>query len=1182
MNELQKAIRTFAADVAPLAESDTTREESYYPAVRNLLVAVLKNLGLTAEVRTSTTERRAGGGIDLPDVALYDGPGDFILVSGEVKLPEADLHEIAMSVERNNQIGRYLARTRVVLLCNVRSFGLLTVDPDFTDQGPVPPEHRRLEQIVELWSSASELKRGRAVDPEKIDALAELIELAVTRFAPIAEPETLARILARQARHAKASLPEEFSQAVRSLMDDFGAALGITFEGEEGEEFFRSSLVQTVYYGLFAGWILWARSESPEEFRWRDLPQHIRIPFLGELFYEIQHPRRIAELGLVPYLDIATETLERVHQETFFQRLTLPSLGAADGSEKSVTTAIVYFYEPFLETFDPELRKELGVWYTPPEIVRYQVHKVDALLREQLGCTLGFADENVVVLDPACGTGAYLIEVLHCAADTLRREGVEAELGETLLRAICRRVIGFEILTAPFVIVHLQLHLLLAELGAEPEQNQRPAVFLTNALTGWRPGEQLELNFPELQAERDASQAVKTDARIIVVLGNPPYNRFAGAPVEEELALIDPYKGIRRRPDGRQIGRSELFTRWRVRKHLLDDLYIRFFRLAEERIGQVAEHGIVSLISNSSYLAGRSHPMMRESLCRSFQEIWIDNLNGDKYKTGKVIPRGLPGEGTTDQSIFTTEQDPRGIQVGTAITTLLKRRNSQAGIATAHYRDFWGRADAKRSALITSLSMEEWSEELIAQAQELPAGPRAYQTFVPEERRRWKLIPYDIVGGFEDWYSLEDLFPINHHGVNPNRGMEGSVVEMERGKLEDRMREYYSDMSDEEFCQRHPVICEPRSRYEPLALRQYLHENSSFSDSFIVPYIVFPLDARYIYYETAAKLLDERSPELWRNLSNNEFLVAVPQPRRLSESRPLLTTSLFFLHLHDRGSVGFPAELHPVATDEGTLFETEVAPDAPTRANLIEQFWLAASVEWGLGGELASDAAKRFVRKLFRVCLSLCHAPQYEEEHRESLAQDWAHVPIPRDRELFEELARVGDLIATLLNPLTEARAAIRATLGEYAPKLAVLASTEGGAVRGNDLVITIAHFGAARGGWRLRPYEDSENPPTNFDRATGDLYINSRIFFRNVPESVWRYELGGYPVLKKWLGYRDARRRNNQPLSLPEKDHFRSMVQRIAAVLSLRDQLNELYERAATNAWTVEADVLSTVAERE
>lgn len=814
MSDLHKTVRAFTADVATLAASETTREESYYPAVRNLLVAILKDLGLPAEVRTSTSERRAGGGVDLPDIALYDGVGGFILVCGEVKLPDSGLEEVGMSAARKDQIGRYLALTRVVLLCNVRSFGLLIADPAFRGTGPVPPEFRRLEQVVELWPSAAELRRGRAVEPERVKELAGLVETAVTRHAPIAEPETLARILARQARHAKASLPAEFSQAVRGLADDFGAALGITFEGEEGEEFFRSSLVQTVYYGLFAGWLLWARSRTAGEFRWRDLAEYLRIPFLGELFHEIQHPRRIAELGLTPFLDVAAETLGRVNRAAFFQKLTLPSLGAVESAERSVATAIVYFYEPFLETFDPNLRKELGVWYTPPEIVRYQVRKVDALLREELGCHLGFADEQVVVLDPACGTGAYLIEVLHCMADTLRREGVEAEIGETLLRALRRRIIGFEILTAPFVIAHLQLHLLLSELGAEPRAGERPAVFLTNALTGWRPGDQFELNFPELQAERDASQAVKTDARIIVVIGNPPYNRFAGAPIAEELALIDPYKGIRRRADGRQIGRSELFTRWRVRKHLLDDLYIRFFRLAEERIGEVAEHGVVSFISNSSYLAGRSHPIMRESLCRSFHEIWINNLNGDKYKTGKVIPKGLPGEGTADQSIFTTGHDPRGIQVGTAVTTLLKRRDAEPGIATAHYRDFWGRAGDKRAALCAALGLRAWVTERVAEAAGVPAGPRRYETFMPEGRRRWKLVPYDTAGGYEDWFSLEELFPVNYHGVSTNRGREGGVVEMNRSTLEERMREYYSEMADEDFRRR-----QPGPQYTPLALR---------------------------------------------------------------------------------------------------------------------------------------------------------------------------------------------------------------------------------------------------------------------------------------------------------------------------------------------------------------------------
>lgn len=118
---------------------------------------------------------------------------------------------------------------------------------------------------------------------------------------------------------------------------------------------------------------------------------------------------------------------------------------------------------------------------------------------------------------------------------------------------------------------------------------------------------------------------------------------------------------------------------------------------------------------------------------------------------------------------------------------------------------------------------------------------------------------------------------------------------------------------------------------------------------------------------------------------------------------------------------------------------------------------------------------------------------------------------------------------------------------------------------------MTIPHFGGARGGWR--PRQPSEAEAASGDEAlgevTGDLYINDAVYFSNVPEQVWQYELGGYPVLKKWLAYRDARRRSNEPLTLGEKDHLREMVQRIAALLEPQPQLNSLYERASSNCWT-------------
>jgi len=636
-----------AREIPPLFRSATTTEASYYPALRDLWARLLAERKLPFEVRANTAESRAGKGIDLPDLALYDN-GDYAAVLAEVKLPNTRLRDLAQSTERNDQIGRYLAQTGVVLVTNVRAVALVACRAGHVRQPntPVPAAEQELLDEVELWASEEALGRGDPIPATALDRLADLLERAVTEFAPIADPSSLAKILARQAARAKAALPERF-EAVAPLLEDYRAALGLSFEDDEGVEFFRSSLVQTAYYALFAGWALWHRSGEREPFSLDRIGEYLRIPFLGKLFYDFRHPDLLRELRLAPHLERAAETLGRVDRGLFFQRFALPSLSAG-ADDCGALGALTYFYEPFLDAFDPTLRKELGVWYTPPEIVRYQVRKVDRLLRNELGCAHGFADERVVVLDPCCGTGAYLMEVVRCIAEELRARGDDALVGQTLLQAVTERVLGFEILTAPFVIAQLQLYLMLSELGVEPKPDERPAVFLTNALTGWEAPEQTKLHFPELREEREQAQRVKRDARIIVILGNPPYNRFAGTALDEEADLVDHYKGIRRvekkNKKGEvslvQQGDSALYARFGISKQILEDLYIRFFRLAERRIGEKAEYGVVSFISNSSYLTGRSHPIMRESLLGNFHEIWIDNGNGDKYRTGKIIPAG--------------------------------------------------------------------------------------------------------------------------------------------------------------------------------------------------------------------------------------------------------------------------------------------------------------------------------------------------------------------------------------------------------------------------------------------------------------------------------------------------------------------------------------------------------------
>ncbi len=290
-----------------------------------------------------------------------------------------------------------------------------------------------------------------------------------------------------------------------------------------------------------------------------------------------------------------------------------------------------------------------------------------------------------------------------------------------------QRVLGFEILPAPFVVAHLQLGLLLQNLGAPLKANggERAGVYLSNALTGWQLRDQPPVNWPELEEERKGAQNVKLEKPILVVLGNPPYNAFAGVSPDEEEGLVEVYKGLYTVPKaskakhkpgqkkagpksklpvaGRHYRLNEPVSRggWGIKKFNLDDLYIRFFRFV----------------------------IMRERFLREFNAIWIDCLNGDSRETGKLTPDGLP-----DPSAFSTEHNPVGITVGTAISLLVRTAPSASG-ATVHYRDLWGQN--KRSELLQSLTSTN------VDGQYKPAQPTALDrysfrpTFTSSHYAKW-------------------------------------------------------------------------------------------------------------------------------------------------------------------------------------------------------------------------------------------------------------------------------------------------------------------------------------------------------------------------------------------------------------------------------------------------------------
>ncbi len=233
------------------------------------------------------------------------------------------------------------------------------------------------------------------------------------------------------------------------------------------------------------------------------------------------------------------------------------------------------------------------------------VERVDSVLRSELDIADGLADQSVIVLDPCCGTGSYVVEVLRRIEKTLIEKGKTALTANAVKKAAMERVFGFEIMPAPYVISHLQVGIALQQIGAPLAEgaNERAAVYLTNSLTGWEPPtgpKQHIIAYPQLEDERDAAEEVKRKKPIIVVLGNPPYNAFAGVSPAEEMGLVEPYK-------------EGLVAEWKIKKFNLDDLYVRFFRIAERRITE----GKPGLVSSRSFLTFPTLRTLRSLQCGS-------------------------------------------------------------------------------------------------------------------------------------------------------------------------------------------------------------------------------------------------------------------------------------------------------------------------------------------------------------------------------------------------------------------------------------------------------------------------------------------------------------------------------------------------------------------------------------
>ncbi len=1113
------AVEAYFADLGRVrASGGATGERSFYGPLANLLNAV----GAALRPKVFCVGELADQGAGHPDFGLFAANQVQKGRPRKGQAPERGVVEVkpveddAWLTAAGDQVSRYWNRYRLVLVTNTRDFVLVGED------GLGRPE--KLETF-RLAKSADDfnrrLEKPRAFARKSGAGLGEYLARGLTHRAALTEPSDLAWLLASYARDGLARVEAAGDapslETVRSALEE---ALGVRFEGEKGARFFHSTLVQTLFYGVFSAWVLWSRDAKSDDgplfeggydtakFNWRETVWHLRAPVLQALFQQLSQPGQLKPLGLVEVLDWTEAALDRVDRSVFFSRF-------VEGE------AVPYFYEPFLEAFDPDLRKQLGVWYTPAEVVRYMVARVDRALKDDLGISDGLAAENVYVLDPCCGTGAYLAEVLRRIATNLEGQGLGALTGARVKRAATERVFGFEIMPAPFVVAHLQVGLTMQDLDAPltDDGSERAGIFLTNALTGWEPSTTKPLLFPELEEERDRAERVKQEKPILVILGNPPYNGFAGMAVDEERELSDAYRSTKRvrRPEGQG----------------LNDLYVRFFRMAERRIAEKTGQGVVCFISNYSWLDGLSFTGMREHYLEAFDAVRIDNLHGDR-----IISEYAPG-GRTSETVFALRGQSPGIKVGTSIT-LLSKWGADANPLTGgrvRYRDFHqARADERRRALLNSLNAAQIDD--------------GYSILEPNLRLGLPFKPMAVNDEWFDWPALLDLFPVSFPGVKTSR--DGFLVDVDLDRLRERIGDYFdAALSHEEIGRRYPGVMNTTTRYNAHAVRNVLLARGGPDEAGFIRFAYRPFDNRWLYWEKDTKLLDEKRADYRSHVSEGNMWLG-------SSKREIQADFTHGTWVHDLANwkYGFwGVHLFPAWLLGDGLGSNG---DRARRPNL------SATAQRYL------DRLGAGVEDLFHHVLSVLHDPAYREANAGALRMEWPRIPLPGWSDGVaegepEELARSatrGRELAALLNLDSPVPGVTQAPLRPEIAAIAVPATISGRNMANEDFAINAGwgHFGQndnvmpGKGYLVERPFAPQERTVMGdalsvLGETTCDVYLNAHAFWRNIPAAVWNYRLGGYQVLKKWLSYRE-RRVLGRMLRPEEVQHFANIARRIAAIL--------------------------------
>ena len=636
---------------------------------------------------------------------------------------------------------------------------------------------------------------------------------------------------------------------------------------------------------------------------------------------------------------------------------------------------IIHFYETFLATYDPEIRERRGVYYTPEPVVGYIVRSIHSILNSHFNLADGLASEKVKLLDPAGGTLTFLAEAIRLATNEFKEKYGAGGLHRWIKRHILANFYAFELMMAPYAIGHLKMGFIFEELGYKMANNERFKLYLTNALE-MEEIEQIAIpGLFSLSEESHLAGKVKKEQSVLVVLGNPPYSGISANTNDwTEQLLKEDVNGTQSyyKVDDQPLGEKN--SKW------LQDDYVKFLRFAQWKV-QTSGYGIVGMITNHSYLDNPTFRGMRQSLMKTFDEIYILDLHGNSLKK-ETTP-----EGGKDENVFDIRQ-------GAAIALFVKNKKPHA--AQVFHADLYGLREEKYEWLTRNDFIKENYKQIE------PQSP--YYFFVKRNTEKIKQ--------YLEWKRIDEIFPVNSVGVVTSR--DNFAISVDKRELKNRLLQIQNpSQPDEVILQTYNL--KEKSNWKIKEARQKI-SNIRNLDAHIQEILYRPFDKRYIFYHKS--LIERMRHEVMRHMLEENIGILFTRP-----SKPNYKFSVFASNnLIDQCVVGNKSAGAGISYIAPLYFYSKNEKKNPKHGMTImmvfdeeETYGKKPNIPPFIFEKLEQVFKNRpSPEKLFYYIYGVLYSNIFREKYSEFLKIDFPRVPFTADFKLFNKIGALGKELADL------------------------------------------------------------------------------------------------------------------------------------------------------------------------